>query len=297
LSHLQREWENVKLQHEQAQQMLIAHQASMERKLFDIEILFRLKQGQVEICFDEVINDHSDMVVIEKEVVESRNRRILELGKDKVGTLEITKEFRKKLNLIDWEHKMLGLKMKDLEERTKDVHMLRVTKELQSLLKGGEESGSKADTDVLQRKLEHYKLTTQQREQSLRKQYSAISHSTKLRKMENSMLEKKLRELQQSVFQREHIERLKETPGGAITVSRDKEGLKKRIINGGGRIVENEGQIRVAQANFREVRTQQNLIDTAKKHADEICLLRKELDRLRQRTFPSFIQSSEKCPD
>jgi len=254
------------------------------------------KQGQVEVPQAAVVTDYSDAIVIDKEVVESRNRRILELGKDKIGTLETTKEFRKKLNLIQWEHKMLAMQTCDLEEKTKDVHMLRVTKELQSVLKGGEEGRNKADADLLERKIEHLNTTTQQKEASLRKQYGMGAHGTKLRKMENSMLEKKLRELQQNVIQREHIRRLRAPQGGPTSTAGGKEGEKPRIIGGGGRIEENEGVIRAAQTSFREVKARQSLMDAAKKHTEEIDLLRKELDRLRQRTFPSFVQLHEERP-
>jgi hypothetical protein len=257
--------------------------------------LFKLKQGQVEVQQAAVVTDYSDAVVIDKEVVESRNRRILQLGKEKVGTLDTTKEFRKKLNLIHWEHKMLAMQTLDLEERTKDVHMLRVTKGLQSLLKGGEEGKNKADVDLLERKIQHLEATTQQKEQSLKKQYGMSNQATKLRKMENSMLEKKLRELQQNVIQREHIRRLRAPQGGAGGQSTG-QGQKPRIIGGGGKIEENEGAVRMAQTNFREVKTRQTLMDAAKKHTEEIDLLRKELDRLRQKTFPSFVQLNEERP-
>merc|ERR1712139_709692 len=145
-------------------------------------------QGQVEVQQAAVVTDYSDAVAIDKEVVEMRNRRILQLGKEKDGTLDTTKEFRKKLNLIHWEHKMLSMQTMDLEERTKDVHMLRVTKGLQSLLKGGEEGRNKAEAELLERKIEHLNSTTQQKEQALKKQYAIASHAIKLRKMENSML-------------------------------------------------------------------------------------------------------------
>merc|ERR1712060_159925 len=265
-------------------------------ELYDIEILFKLKQGQVEVPQAAVVTDYSDAVVIDKEVVESRNRRILELGKGKHGkveTLETIKEFRKKLNLIQWEHKMLALSTTDLEERTKDVHMLRVTKGLQSLLIGGEEGRNKADADLLERKIEHLNTTTQQKEASLKKQYAMGAHASKLRKQENSMLEKKLRELQQNVIQCEHIRRLRAPQGGAGSTGGAKEGEKPRIIGGGGRVEENEGEIRTAQANFKEVKSRQVLMEIAKRHTEEIDLLRKELDRLRQKTFPSFVQLHE----
>jgi hypothetical protein len=296
VAHLTQERDEAQADFERLQLELTEHQHLMDRELYDIEILFKLKQGQVEVPQAAVVTDYSDAVVLGKEVVESRNRRIVELGKDKVGTMEQTKTFRKKLNLINWEKKMLEAQTRDLEERTKDVHMLRVTKGLQSLLKGGEEGKNKADQDLLERKIQHLDATTQQKEQSLKKQYAMSSHATKLRKMENSMLEKKLRELQQNVIQREHIRRLRAPQGGSSGQSNGNEGQKPKIIGGGGKIEENEGAMRTAQANFREVKTRQTLMDMAKKHTEEIELLRKELDRLRQKTFPSFVQLHEERP-
>mmetsp|Transcript_38744 Transcript_38744/g.91098 ORF Transcript_38744/g.91098 Transcript_38744/m.91098 type:complete len:1764 (-) Transcript_38744:52-5343(-) len=295
-THLQKERDDAEAEEQRLEQELSMHRDLMDRERFDIEILFKLKQGQVEVPQAAVVTDYSDAVVINQEVVESRNRRIVELGQEKTGTLETIKEFRKKLNLIQWEHKMLALQTKDLEERTKDVHMLRVTKGLQSLLKGGEEGRNKADADLLERKIEHLSTTTVQKESNLKKQYAINQRAAKMRKMENSMLEKKLRELQQNVIQREHIRRLRApTSGGASGPSR-KEGEKPRIIGGGGQIEENEGEIRAAQAQFREVKIRTGLMDVVKRHTEEIELLRKELDRLRQKTFPSFVQLHEDRP-
>eukprot|EP00927_Polykrikos_kofoidii_P006002 TRINITY_DN12424_c0_g1_i1.p1 TRINITY_DN12424_c0_g1~~TRINITY_DN12424_c0_g1_i1.p1 ORF type:complete len:1741 (-),score=441.52 TRINITY_DN12424_c0_g1_i1:44-5266(-) len=295
-THLQRESDDARAEYDQLRAELAEHRALMDRELFDVELLFKLRQGQVEVPQAAVVTDYSDAIVIDKEVVEKRNRRILELGKEKVKTLETTMEFRKKLNFILWEHKMLAFKTADLEERTKDVHMLRVTKGLQSLLKGGEEGRNKAEADLLERKIEHLSTNTQQKEGSLRKQYMVGSRATKLRKMENLMLEKKLGELQQNVIQREHIRRLRAPQGGGAGGGGAKEGERPRIVGGGGRIEENEGAIRSAQANFRELRTRQSLMDAVKKNTDEINVLRKEMERLRQKTFPSFVQEERGGP-
>merc|ERR1712107_769567 len=99
-------------------------------------------------------------------------------------------------------------------ERSKDMQMLRVTKGLQSILKNGEEGRSKADADLLERKIEHLSNNTAQKEQALKKQYALSHRAMKIKKNENIMLEKKLFELQQNVIQREHIRRLK-SPAGA----------------------------------------------------------------------------------
>lgn len=294
LSHLDEERNESQGKHESLEGELQEQLQLMEKELFDIELFFKLKQGQVEVPQAAVVTDYSDAIVIHQEVVESRNRRIQELGKQKVGILEITKEFRKQLNHIQWEHRVLALQTTDLEERTKDVHMLRVTKELQSLLKGGEEGKNKADADLLERKIEHLKTTVESKETTLKKQYGMVAQSTKLRKAENAMLEKKLRELQQNVIQREHIRRLRAPQGGDAGPGKD--GGKPRIIGGGGRIQENVAAIRQAQGNFKEVKTRQSLMEAVKKHTEEIDLLRKELDRLRQKSFPSFIQLNEDRP-
>jgi len=291
-SYFQRERDVAAQAHRQLEQELKEHMDLMRREEYDIEILFKLKQGQVEVPQAAVVTDYSDAIVIGNDVVESRNDRILELGKEKVSTLETIKEFRKKLSLIQWEYKMLQMQTTDLEERTKDVHMLRVTKGLQSLLKGGEEGRNKADADLLERKIEHLNSTLAQKEGSLKKQYAAGAQATKLRKMENSMLEKKLRELQQNVIQREHIRRLRAPQGGAPQGSKEK-GEKPKIIGGGGRIEENEAMIKAAQSGFGELRVRQRLMDAAKRHTEEIDLLTKELDRLRQKTFPSFVHLHE----
>ena len=69
-----------------------------------------------------------------------------------------------------------------------------------------------------------------------------------------------------------------------------------KIIGGGGRIEENPAQVQAAQQGFREIKGRHVLLDTAKRHTEEIDLLRKELDRLRQKTFPSFVQLHEDRP-
>lgn len=292
LAHLEKERDDAKQAHEQLKVELREHEDLMSKEEFDIEILFKLKQGQVEVPQAAVVTDYSDAVVVNNEVVESRNHRILELGKEKTNTLETIKEFRKKLSLIQWEYRMLQMQTSDLEERTKDVHMLRVTKGLQSLLKGGEEGRNKADADLLERKIEHLSTTTAQKEAAIKKQWSICQTAAKQRKAENSMLEKKLRELQQNVIQREHIRRLRAPQGGG-TQGGLKDGEKPRVIGGGGKIEENEATIRAAQTGFRDIKVRQTLMDTAKKHTEEIDILRKELDRLRQKTFPSFVQLHE----
>lgn len=188
---------------------------------FDIELLFFVKQGQVEVPQAAVVTDYADAVIVDKEVLECRNRRIRQIAQEKVGQLHTVKDFRKKLLELDWQHKMLALKTRDLEERTKDVHMLRVTKGLQSLLSGaGEESRASQEAQMLERKIEHLNASMARKEDTLRATLGGYTRAVKLKQRENSMLEKKLRELQQNVIQREHIRRLRAPTAGGQTPAR-----------------------------------------------------------------------------
>lgn len=66
----------------------------------------------------------------------------------------------------------------------------------------------------------------------------------------------------------------------------------------GGAIEENEAEVRAATTRFRDLKLRRNMMEAAKRHTDEIDLLRQELDRLRQKTFPSFVRLADKAnPD
>ena len=49
-----------------------------------------------------------------------------------------------------------------------------------------------------------------------------------------------------------------------------------------------------AQLKMKKVIAKRALVDTAKAQAEELSYLRQELDKMRQRTFPSFVRASKK---
>eukprot|EP00913_Durusdinium_trenchii_P036057 g33739.t1 len=131
--------------------------------------------------------------------------------------------------------------------------------DLQSLLKGGEEGRNKAESDLLERKIEHVSEATEKKEQALKKQHAMLAHAAKLRLSANRCC-----------------------GGGA-----------PQKTGGGGRVEADEGAAKAARTAFKELRSRQRLMEAAKKNTEEIEILHKELDRLRQRTFPSFVQLHE----
>lgn len=69
---------------------------------YNVESLFELKQGQVEIPQAPVVTDYSDAVLIHRGCVERLNESIVGLGKTKVDALREIKEYRKGIHALEW---------------------------------------------------------------------------------------------------------------------------------------------------------------------------------------------------
>ncbi|KFG58616.1 putative WD repeat protein 96, partial [Toxoplasma gondii RUB] len=100
----------------------------------DVKLLIEIKQGRVEVSSPAPVNMYEDACIVHKEAIERCNEAILAIGKQKLDILEMIKEFRRKIVMVEWEKQVLDAEARELEEKTKDVHMLRVTKEIQKYL-------------------------------------------------------------------------------------------------------------------------------------------------------------------
>ncbi|KAF4685012.1 hypothetical protein FOZ60_007030 [Perkinsus olseni] len=261
---------------------------------FDTEVAIMVRQGLLNLPEAPVATDCSDAIVVPaEEAIEIRNRHIIALAKEKLAVLHKIKDFRKKLNLVEWEQAVLTLEKEDLEERSRDIQMMRVTKDLQTVL-----------SDVGIRRTSAGSMATR-----IMAAYEVlgslflelVKRTNDRQRQENEELKRKADELRRTVAQRESIRALQDSHA-----SQDSEGSsvyragEKRIpIGGGGRIEENAREIREAQARFAESRLHREQIDMARSHTKEIQKLRAVLDGYRQRTFPSFVHvhQSREAPD
>lgn len=101
----------------------------------DLDIIVCLRQGQDEVDRDAVVTDYSNSLLLPVDVVAKYNTRIRELGKEKIGVLSKIKQFRRKINLIDWEAHHYGLEAKHYEQYLTDLQLFRVTRELQKVIR------------------------------------------------------------------------------------------------------------------------------------------------------------------
>jgi hypothetical protein len=231
------------------------------KAIWDLELPFKLKQGQVEVEEAAVVTDFSEAVLVDKEVVAELNDQIRHHGREKVGVLKEIRDFRKGIVLLQWEHKSADMEAEDLVERTKELQLLRVTKDLQKKISGGGEENQQAETASLERKLESLKSSHDEKVDDLKRQVSKLDRMVRDKESEMGSLRGQIEQLEGSVLEREMILEIHD---------------KNKNASGD------------AHKRFEELHMKRKLQTLVGMQTQEIGLLRDELDRLRRRTFPTF---------
>jgi hypothetical protein len=121
----------------------------------DLELLLKLKQGQVEVEQAAVVTDYSSSFLLPMADIESLNMVIRSLGKEQVNLLKDMKNTKKLIRKKKWENKRLDMVSEDLIEKTKYFQLLRVTKQLQEMIKDGDEDLHAAELKTLESHSEH----------------------------------------------------------------------------------------------------------------------------------------------
>ncbi|RLN95371.1 hypothetical protein BBJ28_00005484 [Nothophytophthora sp. Chile5] len=230
-------------------------------------LLVRIKQGQDET---PVGGNDDDALLVTRTSVEALNDVIQLHGKDQVGVLARIKDFRKSINVMEWEHALLELQLRDMDERYTDIQLLRVTKDLQELFHTGDTSHKhKREAAMLEAKLAHLGKHQQTSLLKLERTSEQLDRQRRERERENRAFEQQVATLEMQVQIREDI-LASRTSAAARQQSHE-------AASGGG-----------AAARLKAISVRRKLVDLAKAQTNEIEFLRLELDKMRRRTFPSF---------
>lgn len=234
----------------------------------DLDIVVSLRQGQDEVECGAVVTDYSNARLIPASIIKKYNVRINELGKEKINVLSRIKQFRRKMNLVDWEVQHLRLEAWHLEEYYTDSQLFRVTRDLQKIIKDGTNSDqSRARLEKIAVRKEFLKKNGDIKVAKLAKAIDQLRVQMEERDYENSKFAGKIDILKADVTVREQV----------VNHS------KKNSDRGGD---ERNG------TRMKKVVARRKLVDTAQVQAEEIDYLKQELDKTRQKTFPSFVRAT-----
>ncbi|KAL8601271.1 hypothetical protein ACOMHN_003215 [Nucella lapillus] len=266
-----------------------------EQDLFNInlEVQLLMKQGQIEINPSELTPRYQDCLLVKRSRIDNINASIRRLGEEKIAHMELmkdygksiiqlkwvksklftihlsktvhmehSKDFGKSIIQLEWDHKKCTMEMDDVQEKLRTIQFMKVTREVQAYLTESDYEGKKAkdismmeQTIALQRQCHSRVMAKKQR--SLADIRRAMKHRADDYMVQNVSL------TQLNVLTNEyrHISDVMELYN---TERGDTEDRYQQLV-------------RRAQ-----------LVEQARRQAQEIAALRAEMLRLRMRTFPSF---------
>jgi len=114
LSELLAVHEDSQAQYQMAQDELRRLQDEGESEQYDLVMLFKVKQGTVEIDMETVMDEASDGAMVEVGSINTLNTAVRALGKEKVVTMGETKDFKSKIHATNWDIECLDFKAEEV---------------------------------------------------------------------------------------------------------------------------------------------------------------------------------------
>jgi WD40 repeat protein len=244
------------------------HQIRVESReeTYDTDDLRMYRQGQVEVPQQPIATDYTDAVLIHSSDILELNKAIRQKGNDKVAFMEQMLKRRRELLQVEWEVEKYQYQCQTLELECRHLHTLRVTKQMQEFIHGGGEGYNERERAKLHTKIDHVRATMSTKIEEKKQNMAKVKRATREREMENQLLLEQVTEAETIVDSRRGVRDLQSSE------------------------LEKERHNRL----MRDMRVTRKLEDVAKAQQEEMNALRKEIDRLRERTFPSFAVVSKR---
>ena len=235
-----------------------------EMQAYNLALLLDVKQGQVEVDVEQLLDEGFDAALMEQSQISKLNSLITGLGSGKVDMLTEQKSISNKIHGLNWHNDMLDFKAMEVTENIKYVQLLFVTKDLQSVIKGGADDRRQKQIHTLEKQMEHCQHLHELKVQDMKARLFRAHKQIREKELENNKLAEYVQDLAVSVAQREKIMRVRRS--------------------------EEEGKDD-SEYKMQEVVWRRLVLEEARQQSEDIAILKAEVDRLRQRTFPSFAKN------
>jgi hypothetical protein len=251
---------------ERAEADRVQYAGEVVREQFDVDGLYVFRQGHVEVEQAPVVTDYGDAALIRADRVKALNADIRERGAAKVALMKDFAARQRELRQVEWEMEHAAYQTRTLELEYRHLHTLRVTKQMQEFISGGGEGHNEREREKLRRKIEHVRATMAERIEDKKAQMSKIRRQTREREMENAVLAEQV----------DHADALV--------------GTRRHVLGLQG----SETDAQLPQRLLRDMRVTRQLQDITVGQRTQLQSLTTEVDRLRERTFPSFAVVSKR---
>eukprot|EP00767_Chilomastix_cuspidata_P003054 gnl/Chilomastix_cuspidata/3177.p1 GENE.gnl/Chilomastix_cuspidata/3177~~gnl/Chilomastix_cuspidata/3177.p1 ORF type:complete len:2330 (+),score=937.94 gnl/Chilomastix_cuspidata/3177:115-7104(+) len=221
-----------------------------------------LQNGQSELKEPAFLNDLAPSVLLPASKVETVNAKLTELGLVKEQELGRLVRANQALRQLDYKRRLLAWQENDINEQIRDFQLVRVSREMHQIIKGGVSLSQRHSQEVTaaQRKLQH-RRETQERKQ---KELLAIARATA---KERRRYEAQTRSTQ------ERISHLESQISG-----------KRTFLPGH----QTQSEAVAARRKWQVTAETRRLKSVIRSQTEEIEFLTAELDRLQRATFPAF---------
>jgi hypothetical protein len=148
-----------------------------------------LKQGAIEVpCYADQTFDLSDAVLVQRRAVVDVNRLIVKAGSENLGIMKATNESSRDLYKLRWQESVADWKIDAIMQDTRYFQLLRVTKELQQIIKSGGKNKHQMEISTLERQIEHVKALHELRIEEKKRKLFRSHRMIKEKELENDRL-------------------------------------------------------------------------------------------------------------
>ena len=218
-------------------------------------------------------------MLIDRELINDLNKELQKYYKMKMESERTNKDHTQMKQYLTLENELLQVLTMDITLKMKYLKLTRVTKKIQEVVTGKEEINQAQIAKLYEDKKRNLEENTSKRIATLDKKYREINNDIKKKVEENHAFNIKLNYLNEDVVKTQQI------------IDLDEDVQRSNEIGGYGAGEEHKpGGVPNKSLEIAEVSKLKSIV---KNYYEEIEYLRAELDKLRARTFPSFLQKPD----